>query len=83
MELILDAVYFGNGRQVHNYIANALQFPDWYGHNLDALYDCLTERRADTVIHLKSWPRSGPLYRIGWVMQEAAEENPHINVIME
>ena len=24
-------------------IGNALGFPDWYGHNLDALHDCLTD----------------------------------------
>lgn len=24
-------------------IGNALAFPDWYGHNLDALHDCLTD----------------------------------------
>jgi hypothetical protein len=24
-------------------IADALSFPDWFGHNLDALYDCLTD----------------------------------------
>ena len=24
-------------------IAEALSFPDWFGHNLDALYDCLTD----------------------------------------
>ena len=83
MELTLDAALFGNAKQVHNYIANALQFPDWYGRNLDALYDCLTERGGDTVIHLKNWPQSGPVYRVGWVIQEAAEENPHVSVIME
>lgn len=27
----------------HDYIAEALDFPDYYGKNLDALYDCLTE----------------------------------------
>ena len=27
----------------HDYIAEALNFPDYYGKNLDALYDCLTE----------------------------------------
>ena len=28
---------------LHARIAAALDFPDWYGHNLDALYDLLTE----------------------------------------
>lgn len=27
----------------HDYLAEALDFPDYYGKNLDALYDCLTE----------------------------------------
>ena len=34
----------------HDYIAEALDFPDYYGKNLDALYDCLTEIEADIVI---------------------------------
>ena len=31
----------------HDYIAEALDFPDYYGKNLDALYDCLCEIEAD------------------------------------
>ena len=27
----------------HDYLAEALDLPDYYGKNLDALYDCLTE----------------------------------------
>ncbi len=27
----------------HDYLSEALNFPDYYGKNLDALYDCLCE----------------------------------------
>ena len=29
--------------QAHPYLAKMLEFPDYYGNNLDALFDCLTE----------------------------------------
>ena len=31
----------------HDYLMNALNLPDYYGKNLDALYDCLTEMECD------------------------------------
>ncbi|MBQ5991933.1 MAG: barstar family protein [Clostridia bacterium] len=29
--------------ETHTYLAKALRFPDYYGRNLDALHDCLTD----------------------------------------
>ncbi len=35
---------YENIKQVHEFLAGELDFPDYYGENLDALYDVLTER---------------------------------------
>ena len=42
-------------RQIHEYIAEKLDFPDYYGKNLDALYDCLTDICEDTHITIKNY----------------------------
>ncbi|WP_455645467.1 barstar family protein [Methanosphaera sp.] len=36
----------------HDYLIEMLDLPDYYGKNLDALYDCLTEIGVETEIHL-------------------------------
>ena len=40
-------------KDAHKAIKEALGFPDYYGGNLDALYDCLTEFCADTLIVIR------------------------------
>lgn len=39
-------------KESHDYIMEVLDFPDYYGKNLDALYDCLTDIGVRTEIHL-------------------------------
>lgn len=37
-------------QQLHRKLKEDLHFPDWYGGNLDALYDCLTELPEATIV---------------------------------
>ena len=37
-----------------DYLKEKFSFPDYYGKNLDALYDCLTDIWVETEIHLKN-----------------------------
>ena len=37
-------------REIHEYIAEKMDFPEYYGHNLDALYDCLTDIAEPTAV---------------------------------
>lgn len=44
-----------NAEQFHEALARGLDFPEWYGHNLDALYDCLTDIDEETELILNNW----------------------------
>ena len=44
--VILDGQKMLNRRAVHDHLAEQLHLPDYYGRNLDALYDQLTERNT-------------------------------------
>ncbi len=54
-EIILDCAQITDEVQLHQALFNALSLPEWYGHNLDALFDCLTELEEETHLILKNW----------------------------
>ena len=41
-KIVLDGKYLCNRDVAHTYLQEALELPDYYGKNLDALYDLLT-----------------------------------------
>ena len=50
---ILDGRKMTDRRSAHEYLAEVLALPDYYGHNLDALADCLWERDSDELILIR------------------------------
>ena len=40
---VLNGAEVANREELHCRLAEGLGFPAWYGGNLDALYDCLTD----------------------------------------
>lgn len=72
--------------QVQEYLAQAMGFPEYYGKNLDALYDMLTDYTEDIGIEIKALTVNSPVENyvecIKIVMQEAQLENSHISLIL-
>lgn len=50
MEYRIDGNAMHNRQEAHEEIARALQFPEYYGKNLDALWDMLTTTSGKVVI---------------------------------
>ncbi len=48
--IILDCAEFKSRTAAHRYIKRKLGFPEYYGENLDALHDCLSELASDTAV---------------------------------
>lgn len=51
-KIVLDGTRLCNREVTHAYLQEILELPVYYGKNLDALYDCLTELQ-DIYIEIK------------------------------
>ena len=84
-KITLDLAHMQSVPALHNYLRSALALPVYYGANLDALYDCLTELDAATELVV---PKAiSDEAHLGWygeqllqVLQDAAEENEVLTV---
>lgn len=52
MEVVLDGRLMGSREETHDLLAEKLGLPEYYGRNLDALYDLLAEYREKVDITL-------------------------------
>lgn len=66
-------------------LGRALRFPEWYGNNLDALWDCLTDLTEPTVVVWTGWEGLAVSDPDAWanllgVLRDRAETDPEFAV---
>lgn len=82
-QVILDGNILADATQVHDYLKEMLEFPEYYGKNLDALHDCLTDLE-DVKITITSPDEDGAIFqRILRVFKAADRENEtlYLNIL--
>lgn len=88
MEIVtIDCSVIDTADAFHEALAQALSFPDDYGKNLDALYDCLTDDFTDRELVLNNWHSLE--YRLKdysgkalYVFHQACLDNRHLTVTL-
>ena len=77
-----EVVLFGREMKEcpHQYIKEKLDFPDYYGENLDALFDCLTELSGKIIIIKDSSELDEEMIA---TFKEASVENPDLKLILD
>lgn len=84
--LVVDFNDATDKTSIHERIKTGLELPEYYGNNLDALHDCLSEL-TDCVITLKNIDVLYALDIIGIkilkVFEEAADTNETILIVIE
>lgn len=81
-EIIVNLNELDTREKLHDYFSSVLETQDWYGRNLDALYDELTSITEPTVIRCRKTEEELPGYTKGLVrvLQDAAAENHNLTV---
>lgn len=83
MNVTISCGGIADKQTLHARIAEALDFPDWYGNNLDALMDCLTD--LDTTHVAVTDRQELPFDAEGFweTFRDAQMENPDLTVTFE
>ena len=88
MRFILDGGSVGSRETLHRTLAAGLRLPDWYGGNLDALRDCLTDITEPTELVIRGGAAleaalGGYAVSLRRVLADCAAENGLFSVVWE
>ena len=79
-QIAIDCTGLGK-EDLHRALAESLDFPEWYGNNLDALYDQLTSISQGTLVVLCNFDAADASCKgFKRVLADAASENPDFHV---
>ena len=82
--ITLDITNIETVRALHIYLQYMLDFPSYYGKNLDALYDCLTDIGEETklVVRAQGVRKETAAYmpKLTRVLEDAAQANPRLTI---
>lgn len=81
-QITLDGNILADASLMHDYLKEQLQFPEYYGNNLDALYDCLTDL-DDIEITISAPDEDGAIFqRILRIFKSVEKGNDSFHLII-
>ena len=88
MNALIDGAIIETRERLHDTLSQQLSFPAYYGRNLDALFDCLTDISEDTelrLVHTDALFAHLGVYAdvLQALLRDACAENPHLHLITE
>lgn len=88
MDIILDGSLMQNKEMAHEYLKEMLKAPEYYGNNLDSLWDILTSYSRPISIKLINKEKlidylSYYGTHLILVFEDAMDENPNIMFVLE
>lgn len=79
-QITLDGTILADAAKVHDYLEEMLEFPKYYGKNLDALYDCLIDLN-DVELTITAPEEDGATFqKVLRIFKAADRENDSIKV---
>ena len=80
-EIVINCTKVESMAEIHEILSHELNFPDWYGKNLDALHDCLTAIHEQTRIAFLHFPAlTFPAAGLLRVLRDSENENSNLEI---